>query len=211
MDSLRQPPFPSLGLGVCVYTARGGCKIRESGSRLGVSSEPSRPGGRSGTTWGSRLPSGEARAAKEAVGRAVGARGAAARVRRAKVGLGACRRDPGREPRAKGEDARALPEMGSEVLGTECGTRPHARPLSNASSNSRNKGEVPEGRRRGRSRATAAGIFATSWPPGCGAPRSFARQLNSHQPGPTRFPSVRLGLRLPVTKQPGSTPSRRDQ
>lgn len=25
MDSLRQPPFPSPGLGVCVYTVRGGC------------------------------------------------------------------------------------------------------------------------------------------------------------------------------------------
>lgn len=127
------------------------------------------------------------------------------------MGLGTCRRDLGREPRAKGEGARALPEIGSEVLGTECGTRPHTGPLSNASSNSRNKGEVPEGRKRGRSRATEPGIFATSWPPGCGTPRSLARQLNSHQPGPTQFPLVRLGLRLPVTKQPGSTPSRRDQ
>lgn len=65
--------------------------------------------------------------------------------------------------RAEGVGARALPEMGSEVLGTERGTRPDTGPLSTASSSS-GKGEAVSCPGPGRGRAAEAGIFGSAWP-----------------------------------------------
>ena len=82
MDGPRQPPFPALGLGVCVYTVRGGCTNKGERAPPGRAVGAQTPGRVwSGITWGSRLHWDEARAPKEAVDRPVGARGAAARVR----------------------------------------------------------------------------------------------------------------------------------
>ena len=100
------------------------------------------------------------------------------------MGSGTCGRGLGAARRNKGQGARALPEIGSEILGTEGEMRPHTGPLSTSSSSSRGKGEAGDGPGRGRGRATEDGIFATSWPPGCGAPCSLLKprrhQLRPH-------------------------------
>lgn len=108
----------------------------------------------SSTAWESRLVSG----ADDRYGRRGGAQDAAAWVR----GAGGCRR-PRAAQRAEGEGARALPETGSEVLGTQRGTRPRTGPLSTANSSS-GKCEPGGDPGPGRGGAAEAGIFGSAWP-----------------------------------------------
>lgn len=66
------------------------------------------------------------------------------------------------------KDPCVLPEMGSEVLGTERGTRPHTGALSIASSSSSSdgggakKGEIGGGRGPGRGRSAPASISGSA-------------------------------------------------
>lgn len=96
-----------------------------------------------------------------------------------KLGLGVARRSEG-----EGEGARALPEMGSEVLGTERRMRPDTGLLSTASSSSR-KGEAGGNPGPGRGRAGEIGIFGSAWPqggvhPAASAPGHWASGLGPH-------------------------------
>lgn len=104
------------------------------------------------------------------------------------------RRRLGAARRAEGEDARALPEMGSEVLGTERGTRPATGPLSTANSIS-GKCEPGGGPGPGRGRAAEAGIFGSAWPPGGAHPTVSAQGRGAAGLRPTRFSAGRFGLR----------------
>lgn len=90
------------------------------------------------------------------------------------------------ERRIRGEGARALPVMGSEVLGTERGTRPDTGPLSAATS-SRRKGEAGGGPGPGWGRAAEAGIFDSAWPPGGEHPAASAWGPPRRGPRPTPF------------------------
>lgn len=121
-------------------------------------------------------------------------------------GVGTRGRRLGAAQSAEGEVARALPEMGSEVLGTERGTRPDTGPLSTANSIS-GKCEPGGGPGPGRGRAAEAGIFGSAWPPGGAHPTVSARGRGAAGLGPTRFSSARFGLRRADRTQPGPAPS----
>lgn len=112
------------------------------------------------------------------------------------MGAGTCRRGPGAARRAKGEGTHALPEIGSEVLGTERGTRPDTGPLSTASSSS-GKGEAGGGWEPGRGRLAKASILGSAWPLGGARPATSALGRGATGLGPTRISSVRFGLRRP--------------
>lgn len=110
--------------------------------------------------------------------------------------MGTCRRGPGAVRRAEGGGAHALPEIGSEVLGTERGTRPDTGPVSTASSSS-GKGEAGGGREPRRGSVAEASIFGSAWPLGGARPATCAQSRGSAGLGPTRISSVRFGLRRP--------------
>lgn len=84
------------------------------------------------------------------------------------VGVGACWQGLGSVQRAEDKDLCVLPEMGSEVLGTERGTRPHTGALSIASSSSSSdgggaeNGEIGGGRGPGRGRSAPASISGSA-------------------------------------------------
>lgn len=122
------------------------------------------------------------------------------------MGVGTCGRGLGAARRAEGEGARALPEMGSEVLGTERGTRPDTGPLSTTNSSS-GKCEPGGSPGPGRGRAAEAGIFSSAWPPGGAHPTASAQGRGAAGLGPTRSCSARLGLQLADETQLGSAPS----
>lgn len=102
------------------------------------------------------------------------------------VGAVTCGRGLGTDRRAGGEGARALPVMGSEVLGTERGTRPDTGPLSTASSSSR-KSKAGGGPGPGWCRAAEAGIFGSTWPPVGAHPAASAWGHRAAGLRPTRF------------------------
>lgn len=86
------------------------------------------------------------------------------------VGVGTCWQGQGTVQRAEDKGPCILPEMGSEVLGTERGTRPHTGALSIASSSSSSsggggggKGETGGGRGPGRGRSALASISGSAW------------------------------------------------
>lgn len=82
------------------------------------------------------------------------------------VGVGTCWEGQGTGQRAEDKGPCILPEMGSEVLGTERGTRPHTGALSTASSSSSSgggKGETGGGRGPGRGRSALASISGSAW------------------------------------------------
>lgn len=89
------------------------------------------------------------------------------------MGSGTCRRGLVAARRAKGEGVGALPEIGSEVLGTEWGTRPDTGLFNTAISSSKGKGKTLGSPRPGRGRATEANIFVTAQPPRCDAPHNL--------------------------------------
>lgn len=123
------------------------------------------------------------------------------------VGAVTCGRGLGAELRAEGEGARALPVMGSEVLGTERGTRPDTRPLSTAgssNSSSSGKGEAEEGPGPGRGPTAEASIFGSAWPPGGAHPAASTYGRGVAGLGPARFLSAGLGLRRAGETQLGS-------
>lgn len=95
-----------------------------------------------------------------------GALDAAAGVSRA-GGCGRLLPRAGLRAKAEDKDPCVLPEMGSEVLGTERGTRPHTGALSIASSSSSDgggaeKGEIGGGRGPGRGRSAPASISGSA-------------------------------------------------
>lgn len=102
------------------------------------------------------------------------------------VGAGTCGQGLGVARRAEGEGARALPEMGSEVLGTERGTRPDTGLLSTASSSSR-KGEAGGNPGPERGRAGEIGIFGSTWPLGGVHPAASAPDPGASGLGPHSF------------------------
>lgn len=112
------------------------------------------------------------------------------------LGTGTCRRGLGAARRAEGEGAHALPEIGSEVLGTERGTRPDAGPLSTASSSS-GKGEAGGSWEPGRGGVAEASIFGSAGPLGGARPATSAPGRGAARLGPTRISSARFGLRRP--------------
>lgn len=114
------------------------------------------------------------------------------------MGAGTCRRGLGAARRAEGEGAHALPEIGSEVLGTERGTRPDTGLLSTARSSS-GKGEAGGGWEPERGGVAEASIFGSAWPLGGVRPATSAqsRRAAGLGLGPARFSSVRFGLRRP--------------
>lgn len=82
------------------------------------------------------------------------------------MGVGTCRQGQSIVQRAEAKGPCILPEMGSEVLGTERGTRPHTGELSIASSSSSDdggKGETGGGRGPGRGRSALVSIFGSAW------------------------------------------------
>lgn len=83
------------------------------------------------------------------------------------VGVGTCWQGQGTVQRAEDKGPCILPEMGSEVLGTERGTRPHTGALSIASSSSSSsdggKRETGGGRGPGRGRSALASISGSAW------------------------------------------------
>lgn len=153
---------------------------------------------------------GRAWAAKDA---ARGGEGPRVRLPRSggQVGAVTCGRGLGAERRAEGEGARALPVMGSEVLGTERGTRPDTRPLSTASSSSSGKDEAKDGPGPGRGPTAEACIFGSAWPPGGAHPAASTYGRGAAGLGPARFFSAGLGLRPAGETQLGSAPSIEDQ
>lgn len=167
-------------------------RIRGRGSRLGVSRGPRREA-RPGMRWSSTAR--ESRLLSGGDGRRGGAQDAAAWVRGA-GGVDTRGRRLGAAQRAEGEGARALPETGSEVLGTERGTRPHTGPLSTANSSS-GKCEPGGGPGSGRGGAAEAGICGSAWPPGGAHPTVSAQGRGAAGLGPTGSP------------QPGSASSGR--
>lgn len=104
------------------------------------------------------------------------------------VGAATCGRGLGTERGARGEGARALPVMGSEVLGTERGTRPDTGPLTSAATNSKRKGEARGGPGPGWGRAAEAGILGSAWPPGGAHPAASAGGHRAAGLGPLVFP-----------------------
>lgn len=112
------------------------------------------------------------------------------------MGAGTCRRGLGALRRAEGEGAHALPEIGSEVLGTERGTRPDTGPLSTASSSSV-KGKAGGGWKPRRGSVAEVSIFSSAWPLGGARPATCAQSRGAAGLGPTRVSSVRFGLRRP--------------
>ena len=179
MDSLRQPPLASPGLGVCVYAARGGCRHkgeREPPGRVVGAQSPGRverhhvgvpPAfGRGTGSEGSRGPSsggaGCGRAGEKGEWVWVPAGG----IWAGSQGLRARTPAPYRR-----EEARSWgPNVG----------RGHTPGLSATPA------ATAETRARA-GRAAGAGGAARQRPAFLPPPRSLA-----HQPGPTRFPSVRL-------------------
>lgn len=105
-----------------------------------------------------------------------------------KVGAGTCRQGLGvaRRAEGEGEGARTLPELGSEVLGTERGTRPDTGLLSTASSSSR-KSEARGNPRPGRVRAGEISIFGSAWPPSGVHPAASAPGRGASGHGPHSF------------------------
>lgn len=103
-----------------------------------------------------------------------------------KVGAGTCKQGLGVARRAEGEGARTLPELGSEVLGTERGTRPDTGLLSTASSSSR-KSEARGNPRPGRVRAGEISIFGSAWPPSGVHPAASAPGRGASGHGPHSF------------------------
>lgn len=81
--------------------------------------------------------------------------------------MGTCWQGQGTMQRAEDKGPCILPEMGSEVLGTERGTRPHTGALSIASSSSSDsgggKGKTGGGRGPGRGRSALASISGSAW------------------------------------------------
>lgn len=85
------------------------------------------------------------------------------------VGVGTCTQGLGSVQTAEDKGPWVLPEMGSEVLGTERGTRPHTGALSIASSSSSDgggggggKGDTGGGRGPGRGRSALASISGSA-------------------------------------------------
>lgn len=111
------------------------------------------------------------------------------------VDAGTCGRDRGAGPKAESEGTLPLPEIGSEVLGTERGTLPDTGPLSTASISSR-KGEARGGQGPRRGRVTKTGIVGSARSPGVRL-ATCERGRCATGLGPTRISSARFGLRLP--------------
>lgn len=110
-------------------------RIRGRGSRLGVSRGPRREAllGCDGAA-----PRGSSAWSRAWMTVMAGAEGPRMRLpgSREQEGVASPGRRLGAAQRAEGEGARALPETGSEVLGTQRGTRLHTGPLSTANSSS---------------------------------------------------------------------------
>jgi hypothetical protein len=125
------------------------------------------------------------------------------------VGVGRCGRDLGVVRMAERKGARDLPEMGSEVLGTERGTRPDAGPLSTTNSNS-GKGKAGGGPGSGRGRASWVSIFGSAWLPGGARPAACAQDPSTADLSATCIPSAAWSAHARRNK-PSSAPSRREQ
>lgn len=136
--------------------------------------------------------------------------GSGAQESRRVQGVGTRGRRQGAANGTEGGDAHALPEMGSEVLGTERGTRPDTGPLSTANSIS-GKCAPGGGPGPGRGRAAEAGIFGSAWPPGGAHPTVSARGRRAAGLGPTRLSSARFGLPPADRTHPRPAPSGRGQ